>query len=139
MPDDPVTIPGQSVDSTESDILGPLQKLLAGVSAWGGSNASTGGAFSTPDQAVAIIESGATALTKWWAGAVGAVGGTTAISAAVTKFWSDQHGGTRIALVATTGAVLASAAVAPAVIISSDVRARALGASALYGARAQIA
>src|ERR1035437_4752734 len=109
MPDDPVTIPGQSVDSTESDILGPLQKLLAGVNVWGDSNDSTGGAFSTPDQTVAIIESGATALTKWWAGAVGAVGGTTAISAAVTKFWSDQQSsGVRIALLATTGAVPAS-------------------------------
>ena len=62
MPDDPVTIPGQSVDSAESDILGPLQKLLAGVNVWGDSNDSTGGAFSTPDQAVAIIESGATAV-----------------------------------------------------------------------------
>jgi len=135
---DDVKIPGAAIDDHGTDLLVPLQKLLTGINALGSSNDSTGGAFQKPSQAVAIIESGATALTKWWSGAVGAVGGATAITAAITKFWSGQHGDVRIALLATTGGVLVAVAIALAVIVSSDVHGRAMGAAAIYATRAQV-
>lgn len=69
----------------------------------------------------------------------GALGGATAITAAITKFWNGEHGDVRIALLATTGAVIAVIAIALAMIISSDLRARAAGAVAIYDARAKVA
>lgn len=134
-----VEIPGQAIDTSKQDVLDPLQKLLTGINVLGSSTDSTGGAFSTPAQSVAIIESGATSLTKWWTGAAGALGGATAIAAAVTRFWNGQQGGTRIALIATTGAVIAAVAIALAIIIASDVSGRAAGAVAVYEARRSVA
>ncbi|MGO8862087.1 MAG: hypothetical protein ACLQRH_15170 [Acidimicrobiales bacterium] len=136
---DAVKIPGKAIDNSGDDLASPLKALLTDINALGASSDSAGGAFTKPAQSVAIIESGATALTKWWSGAVGALGGATAITAAITKFWNGQHGGERIALIASTGAVVVAVAIALAVIISSDVRGRAIGASAVYAARAQIA
>jgi trimeric autotransporter adhesin len=137
MADHPVKIPGEPIDPAGSDVLSPLQDLLGGVNVLGGSQDS-GSAFSKPSQSVAILESGATALTKWWSGAVGAVGGLTAIAAVATRFWNSQTGDARVALLAATGAVLAAAVLALAIIISADVRSRANGATAVYAARAHI-
>ena len=130
-----VQIPEQATAPNGDDLLGPLQQLLTGVNTLGGANGSTGGAFSSPAQSVAVIESGATALTKWWSGAIAALGGATAITAAVTRFWNGQQGGARIAMIATTGAVVAAIAIALAIIIHGDVTGRAAGAVAIYAAR----
>jgi Short C-terminal domain len=69
----------------------------------------------------------------------GALGGITAVTAVATRFWNGQQGGVRIAVVAATGAVIAGVAIALAIIVSSDVRARASGAVAIYDARARVA
>lgn len=135
---DELKIPGAAIDNAGTDVLGPLQKLLTGIDVLDTSESTTGGAFKSPSQAEAIIESGATALTKWWAGAVAALGGATAITAAITKFWSGQHGDVRVALLATTGGVIAFVAIALAIIVSSDVRGRAAGAVAIYQTRASV-
>jgi hypothetical protein len=134
-----IRIPGDAIDANGKDLLEPLQGLLTGISALGSASDSTGGAFSSPSQGVAIIEAGATALTKWWSGAVAAVGGATVLTASITKFWNGQQGGSRIALLAVTGGLLAAVAIALAIIVSSDVRGRATGAAAIYATRAQVA
>ncbi len=112
---------------------------MTGVDLLGGDGDAQGGAFSAPAQSVAIIEANATALSKWWSVAVGALGGTTVIATAVSGFWDGETGGVRIALVAATGAIIVAAAIALAMIVSADVRGRAAGAQAIYAARASIA
>jgi hypothetical protein len=134
-----VQIPGDPIDPKGDDVLVPLKDLLEGLNALGTPGSATGSALTSPAQSVAIIESGATALSKVWTTLVGALGGITAVTAVATRFWNGQQGGTRIAVVAVTGAVIAAVAIALAIIVGSDVRARASGAVAIYDARARIA
>jgi hypothetical protein len=134
-----VEIPGRSIDADAgTDLLTPLKNILTGINALGGPGDSSGSAFSAPSQSVAIIESGATSLTKWWSAAVGALGGATAITAAASGFWNSQTGATRIALLSATAGVIAAATVAIAWIVTSDVRGRAVGAAAIYEARSRV-
>jgi hypothetical protein len=134
-----VQIPADSTDQKGDDVLVPLKDLLEGLNALGPAGSATGSALTSPSQGVAIIESGATALSKVWTTLVGALGGVTAITAVATRFWDGQQGGTRVAVVLATGAVIAAVAIALAVIVSADVRARGTGAAAIYDARSAIA
>jgi hypothetical protein len=68
--------------------------------------------------------------------AIGAVGGSTAIIAAIAKFWSGRHAGAREAIVAAIAALLVSAIFAVAIIVSANVKSRALGVATEYLARA---
>lgn len=133
----PVTIPDAAVGG--SDLQAPLKALLNSLNMLEEDKSKGGTWLSTPSQAAAVIESGATSLAKWWAVVVGAVGGTTVIATAATKFWSGQHGSARVAVLAAVGAVLVAAVLSVAIIVSADIRSRAQGMSAVYAARAQIA
>jgi len=137
VPPDPVTVPAPPVGG--QDIAPPLESLLQDLLILQTpADAQANGPLAGSGQSVAIIESTATALAKWWAAAIGALGGTTAVAAAVTHFWDSQTGGTRIAFVASTAGVIAAALIALAIIIGSDVRGRALGATGVYAARAEV-
>jgi hypothetical protein len=131
-------IPGNSINATGTDLLDPLKQLLTEINVLGTGDA-TGGAFSAPSQSVAILESGATGLTKWWSTVIAALGGAAGVTAAANNFWQQQKGGTQAALVLATGAVVAAAVIALAIMVSSDVRGRAHGAVAIYEARSRIA
>jgi hypothetical protein len=61
-----VQIPGDPIDPKGDDVLAPLKDLLEGVNALGTPGSATGSAVASPSQSVAIIESGATALSKVW-------------------------------------------------------------------------
>ena len=120
------------------DLLSPLQAILRGVNilpAEGDRVTLRGG---TPDS-VAIIEAGATALSKVWAIVVASLGGAGAIGAAVAGFWKSAQPSVQGRLVTASGAVVVAALVALAVIVAVDVYGRALGAAAQYRARAQLA
>jgi hypothetical protein len=137
-----VQFPGQTTDETGADLLGPIQTLLEGLDVLPTANdlkqANAGATFKGPPQSVAVIEAGATALSKWWATAAAALGGTAAITTAATKFWSGQHGGARIALIAGMAGVIGFALLAIAIMVASDVYGRAIATVATYQARAQI-
>jgi len=133
-----VQFPGEPIKQTGDDVLDPLDDLLTGINLLGPDGAATGG-VTAPAQSVAIIESGATALSKWWSTAVAGLGGVAAITAVATRFWNGVQGGTRIAVVAGVAGVVAASLIALAIIVGSDVRGRALGATAVYAARAKIA
>jgi hypothetical protein len=133
-----VQVPGKPVSPDGNDLLVPLDDLLQGINLLGADSDRTGGVVA-PSQGVAIIESGATAMSKWWSAAVAALGGTSAIAAVATRFWSGTSGGTRIAVVVAVAAVVAASLIALAIIVSSDVRGRATGATAVYYARATVA
>src|SRR5262245_57856417 len=102
MPPDPVNVaePAVSGKDIAPPLATPLQDLLV-LEKPGEANGPLAGS----GQSVAIIESTATALSKWWAAAIGVLGGTTAIAAAATKFWDSLAGGARIAMVAAAGVV----------------------------------
>ncbi len=138
MADNPVvTIPDQAIGGP--DIAAPLQSLLNALNMLDEDDKSGGTWLGTPSQAAAIIESGATSLAKWWAAVLAALGGGTAAATVATRFWNGEQGTARVALLASVGAVVVAAVIALALIVSSDIRSRAAGMSAVYAARATVA
>jgi hypothetical protein len=144
MGDEPtVAFPGKAVGDGQ-DLLPPLQSLLVGLNVlpkpedveddnnfwW---------AFRGTPQSVAILESGATALSKGWTVVIGALGGAAAITAAVKNFWQSSPLSVQIALLAATAVVVTAAIIAIAQMVSSELKARATGAVALYDARKAVA
>ena len=129
----------------DSDLGPPLEQLLQDLGIKGTpddvlvaqqpSTAVTGGL----PVSVSIIEAGATAASKGWAAVIAALGGGTAVWAAVTDFWNGQQVQTRGLLIIGAAIVVAACALGAAFIMYGDVRARGQGAAAQYYARSAIA
>lgn len=138
-----VRFPEQALDATGTDIEPPLKELQQGLGILPDDKdmAKSGAAatFTGPPDSVAIIEAGATALSKWWSVVIAALGGTAVITAAATKFWSGQAPEVRVGLIGGMAGLLIAALIAISVIVSSDVKARGQGTVAMYTARATIA
>lgn len=133
-----------SSSNADKDLGPPLEQLLVDLGIKGtpddqlaaskASSAVGGTPFS-----VSIIEAGATAASKGWTTVIAALGGGTAVWAAATNFWNGQPAPTRGALVIGAAVVVAACALAAALIMYGDVRARGQGAAAQYYARASVA
>jgi hypothetical protein len=138
-----VRLPEQALDTTGTDILPPLKELQQGLGVLptdaDRAKSGAGATFVGPPDSVAIIEAGATAFSKWWSAAIGALGGTAVITSLATKFWSGQPGGVRIGLTIGVAAIVVATIIAVSVMVAADVRGRAQGTVALYAARASIA
>jgi hypothetical protein len=138
-----VQFPEQALNATGADILSPLKELEQGLGILPSDTdlAKSGAAatFTGPPDSVAIIEAGATALSKWWSVVVAGLGGAAVITSGATKFWSGQTGGVRIALIGGMAGLLIAAVLAISVMVAADVRGRAQGMVALYTARANVA
>jgi hypothetical protein len=125
------------VTKIELDTRSLLERLdLIGTPADQAAAAKAGAFFFGPANSVAIIESQATALSKWWSAGLGA--GVVAAWGAVRVFWNTNppvHG------VLLWGASIVSAALllAIAIIVASDVLSRGRGAAATVQARAEVA
>lgn len=137
--------PHTSVSDSGSDLGPPLEQLVQDLGIQGtpedvakAQTASTAVQGGLP-VSVSIIEAGATAASKGWAAVVAALGGGTAIWAAVTNFWNGQAVQTRGMLVIGAAIVIAACALGVAFIMYGDVRARGQGAAAQYAARSAIA
>jgi len=94
------------------------------------------GPFDKTPASFAIIEAGATALTRAWTTIAAALGGAAAIGAAIAAFWTGQHLEVQITILAGLAAVLAAMMIALAIMVRADLSARATGAAAQYQARA---
>jgi hypothetical protein len=134
-----VAIPNDAVDSAK-DISVPSVQFLRDLSLLPaeGDLAKAKGAksFLGPPSSVAIIEAGATALSKAWALGLATFVGVA--WGAVLKFWGanpDQRSVMLWAASITTAALV----VAIGYIVASDVRGRAAAMVATYEARADIA
>src|SRR2546423_11419321 len=97
-----VRFPGSAQDPSGQDLSMPVVKMLEGLSILGTpdemKNASgVTAAFGGPPQSVAIIESGATALGKWWTVALGAGATVTGIVAGAQAIWGGEHDLVRVA------------------------------------------
>ena len=125
----------------DEDLLPPIQALLRGMQVLpnAGDVQGPGGTFLGPPDSVAVLEAGASSFSKWWALAVGALGGTAAIGTAVTRFWDGQPTSIRASLVASAAFVVAATVIAIAIVVSSDVRARGQAQMAVYAAREAVA
>lgn len=85
-----------------------------------------------------MISAGASSLTKLWVGAVAAFGGVGAITGAIAAFWGDQSDSVRTAAIVALAVVLGTAFVAIAVIVQSDVQARATATAARRSATSDV-
>lgn len=138
-----VQIPGQILNANQKDILGPLKELQQGLGLLPTdtdiAKSGVAATFVGPPDSIAIIEAGATALSKWWSVVIAGLGGTAVITSAVTKFWDGQKGGERIALIGGMAGLLIAALITISIIVAADVKGRAQGTVAIYAARASIA
>jgi hypothetical protein len=127
------TIPGNAVDKTATDLIGPTQELLKSLNLLADVSAS-------PDSAgVAVLESNAAAISKGWAAAVAGLGGLSTVVGAIAAFWSDQSNEVRLALISGIAFMIPITALAIAWIITSDLKSRAQGQIAIYQSRREIA
>jgi hypothetical protein len=129
--------------TTDSDLAVPLVQLLVDLGIKGTdqdeiSAAKAGAALSGSPSSVAIIEAGATAASKGWTSAIAALGGGTAVWAALSNFWKAQQTA-QSSIVIAASVVIAACVLSAGLIMYGDVRARGQGAAAQYQARAAIA
>jgi hypothetical protein len=139
----PVQFPGQAQDAKASDLSDPVVRLLQDLSLLGTKDelagASTLGAvFTGPPQSVAILEAGATAVSKWWSAALGTGITATGVVAAVKGLGAGRTP-LDSALVGDAALVIAAMSLTIAIIVGSDLHGRALGAAAQIRARADVA
>lgn len=133
--------PGGAYDSEADDLSAPITRLLRDLRLLETAADERERALLTTPQSLQVITAGATALTKVWAGLVGALGGGGAIFAAV-KGLGAGSGDTplqRAVFVASAALLVAVAALSVAIIIRGDVAARATASAAEYRARADVA
>lgn len=129
---------------TDHDLGAPLSQLLVDLAIKGKpeDEQRTDGvtaAFTGTPVSVAIIEAGATAASKWWAVGMTAVGGSAALWATISDFWSREVVDIRVAMLFSVALVIAACVLGVAAIMYGDVRARGQGAAAQYHARAEVA
>jgi len=139
----PVRFP-QGAHDTGDDLSAPVVQLLQDLHILASDDDSkkagtAQSALTGPPQSVAIIEAGATAVTKGWSVAIALLGGAPALLVVFRGLWGGEHDAVRIAFVAGGALVLAAIAVSIGIISSGDVQARAVGSVAEYQARAEIA
>jgi len=93
--------------------------------------------FGGPPQSIALIEAGATAVSKWWATGLGvAVAG---VWATVSGWWSGQEPASQRVALWVAAIVTAAAVLGIAYLLGSDVRGRSTASVANIRARAQVA
>jgi phage baseplate assembly protein W len=136
-----VQIPAKAV-SDKDDVRQPVRDLLEDLNLLGtrraeaDANKVTAPFRTTPDS-IAVIESGATAATKWWAAGLGAI--VIATWAKVAAWWGTQPPDLKQAVVFGAAIVTAAAALAISYLLSSDVRGRAAASVATFEARSRVA
>lgn len=133
-------IPSKAVASGGEDLVTPVRTLLESLYLLGTKDdVREAGAPATlfgPPASVAVIEAGATALSKWWA-----AGGSAALTAgwvwAGTHWPTDQD--TVRVVIWTMGIFSAALVLAIGLLLATDVRSRGTAAAATIAARAAIA
>ncbi|HET7763258.1 MAG TPA: hypothetical protein VFL46_12915 [Phycicoccus sp.] len=134
-------LPAGAVAADGDDLVAPSQTLLQGLYLLGtptemaqgdGFNAFIG---RTP-QSVSVIESAATAISKWWTAGLGAV--VIAAWGSVVRYWGDYPEQRNTTLLAAA-IVSAAALVGIAYVVGSDVIGRSQASVATINARRDVA
>jgi hypothetical protein len=139
-----VQFPGDPADPLGKDVASPVAGLLNQLNLLGTrpdylKDDGLQGVFTTPAPSVAVIEQGATAITKLWSALLAAGITATGIVAVVQGIWGNGHDSVRIAIIGGSALVLAALSIAIALIVSNDVRSRADGAVSTIQARTAVA
>lgn len=147
----PARLPGNAIDPEGADVVAPTVAVLeelyllptqADLDAAGGPLAVLGG----QSQSVAVIESTAMAISKWWAALLGMT--VPAGWVAVAKFWDEiaakDAGPIQMATSQRTFMLAVAIASAAAIlsigyIVGTDIRARASASAATIAARQGVA
>jgi hypothetical protein len=139
--------PGQPV-STDKDLLAPTARFLRGLAVLENepkdSNpeataVSSNRAFAATPYSLQVITAGTLTFSKTASRFVAGLGGLSGIAAAFSGFFGGLNSGPQAALLGGAALVLASALLAIAIIVRSDVIARSTAQAAEYQARGQIA
>jgi hypothetical protein len=137
--------PSDSLKSLGTELSAPIMELLENIRGLdlpknrdGGVKDDTLTAVSwkgTPES-VQVITAGATAFSKWWAGVVAAVGGLGAVGTIVNQGLDKVAGNP--AMMGSLAIIIAAALLSIAIIVRSDLMARAQATTARRGARATV-
>jgi hypothetical protein len=138
--------------AANADLLGPTKDLLEGVAVLENADDAGTGPGQTPpkDQpfnpfsasttpySLQVITAGSLAFSQQAAKIVTALGGSAAILAAIKAIWFTSVSAEMAAIIAGAAVVLAAVFISLAIIVRSDVQARATAQAAEYEARARI-
>lgn len=141
-PAEGVRLPGNAIDPTGADIIAPAVAILDRLYLLPSKDeldkaGSIGALFTGPPQSVAVIEGGATALSKWWAAGLGVT--VAAGWGSLATFWDSQGSASQRAIVLAMAIATAAIILAIGYIVGSDVRGRAAAAVAIIEARTKVA
>jgi hypothetical protein len=131
--------PGDAFAAKGDDLARPIRNLLehlrlleeekpGDVSFLGGTPAS-----------LQVITAGATSMSKWSAGIVTALGGSTVLIAGIKGLPGDADSMQRNVFLAALAVLLSAIVLAIAVMVRADLSARALASAAQYEARSMVA
>lgn len=136
---DPARFPGASVETESEDLGLPTANLLRRLGMLPKENEVAGptAAFTGPPDSVAVIETTALALTKWWTGGAGVA--LVAGWGTVKLWWPDQLPGIQTTAIWAAAIATAALVLGIAYIVGSDVRGRAAATVATLQARGQVA
>jgi hypothetical protein len=131
--------PAQSVNASGDDLGLPTADLLRelGLLPKKGESAGPATAFTGTPDSVAVIEAGATALSKGWAAGMGAM--IVAVWSAVKIWYPAQGSDVQVAVILAAGFGTAALVGGIAYIVGSDVRGRASASVATLEARSRVA
>lgn len=126
-----------------ADLSGPLANLLrnVGFMAPSGEEGDVVSWNKGTPPSLQLIKSGALAASKGWSATIAALGGGTAIITAWTAWkanWDDVGAALQITYVAAITVLIATTALAIALVVRADVSGRAQAAAAEYQARAEV-
>ena len=122
-----VEIPANAVLATGDDVLQPANDLLCGLDLKGSDQdtkdaGKPSAVFGGPPQSVALIEAGATAVSKWWATGLGAA--VAATWSTVFGWWGKQGDPIKEVALWVAAIITAAAVLGIAYLLGSDVRGR---------------
>lgn len=139
MPDPHISkVPANAVAPDGGDLVAPAAELLRGLSLLPKEGESAGAlsAFTGTPDSVAVIESGATALSKMWAAGLGTA--VAALWVRVATWWPDQDPDVQTTVLWAAAIATAALVAGLAYIVGSDVRGRAAAMVATVKARSEI-
>jgi hypothetical protein len=135
-------LPGDAFDPAGNDVAAPAVAILGALNllpseddlkAAGGPVAALGG----PPQSVVVIEAGATAFSKWWAGGAGVA--LVGVWTSIVGFWKQNGGDTQRVVLWVAAIVSAAIVLGIAYVIASDLSGRAAASVATISARRDVA
>jgi hypothetical protein len=131
--------PAQAYRQKGGDLAAPMVALLTQLNVLEDADElKAPGHWKTPPSLQAIT-AGASSFSKWMAGVLTALGGSTVVWGLITRFWVESGPVLQVTYVAAMAVLLSVIALAIAMIVRADVTARAIASAAEYQARSRIA